>query len=197
MPDPIDLRPRALRRLARDAVRARGTAGLAALAQRSGQDARTLRLLADAWLEGGPSGLAALGPAPAATDEAAMVRADGALEAWRRRHFPLEALRWDVWRNRVTVWHLLPGADRRGDLERRALCHLRLTPDGAPDGRWHLYRKAAQGEWWPVVVQGRRAAQDLRHCLDAVRVDAVGQFWSSRPSRPEGSDSWFDDGARQ
>jgi hypothetical protein len=188
--DPLDrLTRRQLIRLARRAARAARRPGghLQRLARRSCVDVRRLRLLADAWEEAGASGIVALGPAPRENDVAAMRRMDGALEAWRRRHYPLEALRWDVWRNRVTVWHLVPGRDRRGDLDRRALAHLRLTPDG----RWHLYRKETQGEWWPVVVVGPRAHQDMFSCLDALRVDADSAFWSAEPQGYEGSEFWF------
>jgi len=48
-----------------------------------------------------------------------------------------------------------------------------------PDGRWHLFRRAAQGEWWPVVVRGRGRRQSLSACLDAVRVDELNMFWGS------------------
>jgi hypothetical protein len=156
------------------------------MARRVGVPARRLRLLADAWNEGGASGVTALGPAPRDVDRDSMRRIDGALEAWRRRHYPLEALRWDVWRNRVTVWHLVPGPNRRGDLDRRALAHLRLTPEG----RWHLYRKAAQGEWWPVPVLGPRGEQDMHACLEAIRLDPGGAFWSTEPRIYDRSDFW-------
>lgn len=176
-------------RLARRAHRRRGHGGAALdrLAERADVPPRRLRLLADAWAEGGRSGILALGPAPADVDHAAMQRLDGALEAWRRRHYPLEALSWDSWRNRLTVWQLVVGADRRGEAERRPLCQFRLTPDG----RWHLYRKAVQGEWWPVPVLGRRASQGVDSCLDAVRADVLGFFWNAGPVTSEGAELWL------
>lgn len=197
-PDPRDLGPdplaglslRAVARLARRAHRRRmrGSGTLGRLADATGVSTRRLHLLADAWAEGGPSGVAALGPAPREVDTDEMGRVDAALDAWRRRHYPLEVLRWDAWRNRVTVWHLVPGADRRGDPERRALAHLRLTGDG----RWHLYRKAAQGEWWPVTVDGPRVHQDLDACLAAVCIDRTNVFWATAPRRPERGEFWVD-----
>lgn len=193
--DPLDgYSTRALVRLARRAARAweRRADGLERLALRTDVPMRRLRMLGDAWTEGGVSGVEALGPAPADADvdPGAMRRMDGALETWRRRHYPLETLCWDVWRNRVTVWHLVPGPDRLGDLERRPLAHLRLTADG----RWHLYRKASQGEWWPVIVNGRRTAQDMHVCLDFVHLDPDGRFWRTQPRPYEGSDFWFGPG---
>ncbi len=195
VPDPLAGRsPRSLVRLARRASRAweRRADGLERLALRTDVPVRRLRMLGDAWTEGGASGVEALGAAPARDDVDAdeLRRIDGALEAWRRRHYPLETLRWDVWRNRVSVWHLVPGPDRRGDLDRRPLAHLRLTGDG----RWHLYRKASQGEWWPVIVNGRRGPQDMHHCLEAVRIDLEGRFWRTPPRSYEGSDFWFGPG---
>lgn len=185
---------RALARLARRASRAwyRRVDGLDRLSARTTVPVRRLRMLGDAWNEGGDSGVQALGPAPARdeVDKDELRRIDGALEAWRRRHYPLETLRWDVWRNRVSVWHLMPGSDRRGDLERRPLAHLRLTQDG----RWHLYRKASKGEWWPVLVRGRRAPQDMHDCLEAIRLDPEGRFWHTPPRSYEGSDFWFGPG---
>lgn len=192
-PDPLaDTTPRRLCRLARRAHRSqrRGGPPLERLAARTAVPVRRLRLLADAWAEAGASGIEALGPAPAEVDEAALRRLDGALEAWRRRHYPLEALRWELWRNRGTVWYLVPGRDRRGDLERRPLAQLRLTGDG----RWHLYRKAAQGEWWPVPVNGPRRGQDVADCLRAIRIDVGNQFWNTAPRAYEGSDFWLGPG---
>jgi len=167
--------------------RARGEEALLRLARRAGVSPRRLRLLADAWAEGGRSGIVALGPAPADVDQTAIQRVDGALEAWRRRHYPLEALRWDSWRNRLTVWQLVVGADRRGEAVRRPLCQLRVTPDG----RWHLYRKAVQGEWWPVPVLGRRVDQNADSCLEAVRADVLGFFWNAASPTAEGAELWF------
>lgn len=184
--DPLDdLTLQQLVRLARRSSRARRRHGshLQRLARKVRVPTRRLRFLADAWEEGGPSGLVALGPAPREIDLEAMRRIDGALEAWRRRYYPLETLRWDVWRNRVTVWHLVPGSDRRGDLDRRPLAHLRLTPGG----RWHLYHKASQGEWWPVVVAGPREGQDMHRCLEAIRLDVHCAFWNAEPQLSEGS----------
>ncbi len=134
---------------------------------------RQLRLLADAWAEAGRSGLAALGPAEAPGDRGLMSRAEALVEVWRRRHFPLDALETSVWRNRITVWWLVPGEDRQAGLQRHPLMQLRRTPEG----RWHLYRRAVQGEWWPVTVRGRRRRQPLSACLDVVRVDALHHFW--------------------
>ncbi|HUG83127.1 MAG TPA: hypothetical protein VMM13_01115, partial [Euzebya sp.] len=148
-----------------------------ALAIRTGVTPRQLRLLADAWAEGGRSGLEAIGPAPEGEDEL-MARAEEVIETWRRRHFPLDALEVQRWRGRSTVWWLVPGQDRGGDLQRHPLMQLRRTGDG----RWHLFRRAIQGEWWPVVVRGRRRRQSLSACLDAVRVDPLHHFWG--PSGP-------------
>lgn len=188
--DPLAVMPeRALMRLARRAARARRRDGraLERLAARVPVASRRLYLLADAWEEGGAGGVVALGPAPSEVDEDAMAELGVAVEAWRRHHYPLEMLHADVWRNRVTIWHLVPGRDRRGDADRRALAHLRLTPDG----RWHLYHKAAQGEWWPVRVSGPRREQDVQDCLDAVAIDETGAFWGAQPRTREGRDFWF------
>lgn len=133
---------------------------------------RQLRLMADAWAEGGKSGIAALGPAERARDDV-MDRAATVIETWRRRHYPMDALRLETWRNRVTVYWLRPGPDRTGALVEHPLMQLRRTEDC----RWHLYRRAVQGEWWPVVVRGRRRRQSLSACLDAVRVDLLHHFW--------------------
>lgn len=169
-----DLGARALRRLARraDRFRRRDTARFESLAIRTGITPRQLRLLADAWAEGGPSGLAAMGPAQGGQEEV-MERAEAVIETWRRRHFPLDALETQCWRDRITVWWLVPGPDRSGALQRHPLMQLRRTPDG----RWHLFRRAVQGEWWPVVVRGRRRRQSLSACLDAVRIDPLHHFW--------------------
>jgi hypothetical protein len=172
---PLDeLPPRALVRLARraDRYRRRDVTRLPALALEHDVETRQLRLLADAWAEGGAAGLRALGPATA-VDPGAVERATAIIETWRRRHFPLDALQVDTWRNRVTVLWLVPSPVRGGELDRVPLMQLRWT-DG---GRWHLYRRAAQGEWWPVVVRGRRRRQSLSACLDTVRVDPLRQFW--------------------
>lgn len=176
MDDPLaTLDARRLARLARRADRVRRTRGkgLHALAARVGVPARRLRLLADAWAEAGAEGLVALGPAPECVDDAAVGHADAAIEAWRQRYYPLETLEWEVWRNRITVWRVVPPADRRAGAERRPLLQLRWT-----DARWHLYRRAAQGEWWPVPVNGPRRAQDVDACLDEVHRDLGGRFWS-------------------
>lgn len=187
--DPLQgWRIRRLVRLARRAHRGRGRGAqvLGHLAERAGVSPRRLRLLADAWAEGGRSGIVALGPAPPEVDQAAVARLDGALEAWRRRHYPLEALRWDAWRNRLTVWQLVVGANRRGEAERRPLCQFRLTPDG----RWHLYRMAVQGEWWPVPVMGRHAEQGADSCLEAVRADVLGVFWHAPSPGLDSPELW-------
>lgn len=170
--------PRRLRRLARRGARARRRSAekFLRLAERHGTNPRQLRILADAWVVAGRDGVSALGPAPAALDqddEAALEAAGSQIEEWRRRHHPLEALELDVWRNRITVWRLAPGEDPRHDrVARRPLMQLRL--DGRR--RWHLYRKAAQGEWWPVAVSS--AGPDrLGECLEVVRLDVAQEFW--------------------
>lgn len=170
------LSPRSLRRLARraDRYRRRDTTRFQALARETGISPRQLRLLADAWAEGGASGLRAIGPAQSA-DDVLMARAEAVIETWRRRHFPLDALEAQRWRDRITVWWLVPGPDRSGELERHPLMQLRWTADG----RWHLFRRAVQGEWWPVVVRGSRRRQSLSACLDAVRVDPLRHFWGT------------------
>ncbi len=171
-----DMSERELRALARRAhrLRRRDMERFQDLAAEQDISVRQLRLLADAWVEGGGAGVRALGPG-VPTQDAAMARAEAVIETWRRRHFPLDALQVDVWRNRLTVWWLLPAEDRTAALERRPLMELRRTPDG----RWHLYRRAVQGEWWPVLVRGRRRHQSLSACLDMVRVDPLHQFWGS------------------
>jgi hypothetical protein len=184
-PDGLAVRPaaplaalstRALRRLARraDRYQRRDADRFGALAERAGITTRQLRLLADAWAEAGPSGVRAIGPAPV-VDADLMDRAEAVLEVWRRRHFPLDAIEVERWRNRITIWRRVPGDDRTGELDRHALMQLRRTDDG----RWHLYRQAVQGEWWPVVVRGRHRPQSLSSCLDAVRIDALHQFWGA------------------
>lgn len=171
-----DLRPAALRRLARrgDRLRRRDMARFQQVAVRTGITSRQLRLLADGWDEGGRSGVAALGPATPADPEL-MRRAEQVVETWRRNHFPLDALRTETWRNRLTVWWLRPSARPTDDLHEHPLMQLRRSDDG----RWHLYRRAVQGEWWPVRVRGRRRRQPLSACLDAVRVDPLQHFWGS------------------
>jgi len=148
---------------------------MAALADRYGMGVRDLRLLADAWAEGGRDGVVALGPATDdSSDQEAVVQAEAAIQAWRDRHYPLDLLEVDVWRNRLTVWQLVANDDdRRGAPQRRPLLQVRRTAGG----RWHLYRRAAQGEWWPVTVGGRCAPQTLDDCLQAVHVNAAWQFW--------------------
>lgn len=169
------LSPRGLRRLARraDRLRRMDVARFDDLAAAHGISARQLRLLADAWAESGRSGIEAIGPAVHLADWSLITRAQAVIETWRRRHFPLDALETTSWRNRITVHWLVPGEDRRGDLLRHPLMELRRTPDG----RWHLYRMAVQGEWWPVMVRGRRRRQSLSACLDEVRVDSLHHFW--------------------
>jgi hypothetical protein len=171
-----DLGPRGLARLARraDRLRRRNVDSFRDLADQHGVDLRQLRLLADAWLEGGASGVRAVGPTGEGDPEA-MQRAVAVVETWRRHHFPLDALSSEVWRDRLTVHWLVPAADRTAALDRHPLMQLRRSPDG----RWHLYRRAVQGEWWPVVVRGRRRRQSLSACLDAVRVDPLRHFWGT------------------
>jgi hypothetical protein len=45
------------------------------------------------------------------------------------------------------------------------------------EGRWHLYARAAHGEWWPVVVRGWRGQQSVSDALRAVELDAANRFW--------------------
>ncbi len=175
--DPLaGLSHRALGRLARraDRMRRRDVTRLEGLASELGTSPRRLRLLADAWIEGGPAGMVAVGPATPA-DERQMRRAEEIIETWRRRHFPLDALEVEVWRNRLTVWWLRTPPNPTADLVRHPLMQLRRTDEG----RWHLYRRAVQGEWWPVEVRGRRRRQSLSACLDAVRVDPLHHFWGT------------------
>lgn len=170
-----DLSRRALRRLARqaDAYRRRDIVRFESLAADHHISARHLRLIADAWGEGGPTGLHAIGPAHPLEDWRPIVRAEAIIETWRRRHFPLDALETRAWRNRVTVDRMVPAVDRAGPLDRHPLMQVRRTDDG----RWHLFRPASHGEWWPVVVRGRRQRQALSACLDAVRLDPLHHFW--------------------
>ena len=173
--DPLAaLDPRALRAIARraDRLRRADPDGFARMAARTGVEVRRLRLLADAWTAAGASGVEALGPAPADGADVVPEAVGAALEAWRRRSLPLEALRWDVWRNRVTVWRAVAPDDRTGAPAEEALLQLRRTPDG----RWHLYRRAAQDEWWPVRVGRGRRGTTLAACLDAVLADPAGRF---------------------
>jgi hypothetical protein len=176
--DPLALLTRRqLRTVARRAARHRRRGGdLAALTTDLGVDERRLRLLADAWAEAGDSGIDALGPAVRTPDTVA-AHADAALERWRARHYPFELLHWEIWRNRVTVWRLLSPADRQAAASSVPLLQLRVTHEG----RWHLYRKASRGEWWPVSVRGPGRRQDLEDCLDAARVDPGNRFWSATP----------------
>lgn len=174
--DPLaGLRPREVRALARRAhgLHHRRRAGaLEDLSNATEIPLRRLRMLADAWAEAGPSGVDAMGPA-VDTPRHLMALAEEALDEWRARHFPLELLRWDVWRNRITVWWVVPNADRAAAPQRRPLLQLRLTHEG----RWHLYRRASAGEWWPVTVRGPRRPQGLTDCLDVVTADAANRFW--------------------
>ena len=171
-----DLPPRRLRRLAKRAHRARqqGVRSFERLVDASGVAPRQLRLLADAWAEGGGAGIEALAPAAGTLDAEVLEELDDTLESWRRRHYPLETLQWEVWRNRVTVWQVVPGPDRRGPADRLPILQLRRTADSG----WHLYRKAAQGEWWPVIVSGSTVLTTLESCLDTVRLDIARQFWA-------------------
>lgn len=158
------------------ALRCRDIDAFAQLAEERGISLRQLRLLADAWAEGGKAGVEALGPAPGSAEltDPVMRRAVAVIETWRSVHFPLDAVDIDVWRNRVTLRQLLPDPhNRTAPLQQVLVCQLRWTSGN----RWHLYRRAAWGEWWPVVVRGRRRRQSLSACLDAVRVDLLNQFW--------------------
>lgn len=170
-----ELPPRRLRRLAKKAHRTRqhSASAFERLVQSSGVSPRQLRLLADAWAAGGTSGVEALSPASGNLSEAALKELDQTLENWRRRHYPLETLQWEVWRNRMTVWQVVPGLDRLGPVERIPVLQLRHTKDEG----WHLYRKAAQGEWWPVIVSAATPTA-LDECLDTVRLDVARQFWA-------------------
>lgn len=171
-----ELPARRLRRLAKKAMRARqsGNAAFEQLAETSGTSPRQLRLLADAWVQGGVAGIDALAPADGTMSEDALNQLDESLEEWRRQHYPLETLQWEVWRNRVTVWQIVPGRDRLGAAERRPVLQLRQHLDGG----WHLYRKARQGEWWPVIVSHDSNSSTLLQCLDTVRLDVARQFWA-------------------
>ncbi len=170
-----DLSQRALRRLARqaDAHRRHDLASFESLAADHHLSMRHLRLIADAWAEGGRSGLQAIGPAQPLQDWQPIVRAEAIIETWRRHHFPLDVFETTAWRNRVTVHWLIPAVDRTQAVQRHPLMQLRRTEKG----RWHLFRRASQGEWWPVIVRGRRKRQALSTCLDVVRTDATRQFW--------------------
>ena len=173
--DPLrGMSPRALQRLARraDRYRRRDVAKFERVAREHHITVRRMRMLADAWAEAGPVGVDALAPARPA-DPVLMARAEEVIETWRRRHFPLDRLETEIWRNRLNVWWMRPNDEPTGELVRHPLMQLRRTDDG----RWHLYRRAVQGEWWPVVVRGRRRRQSLSACLDAVRVDPLHHFW--------------------
>lgn len=180
-----ELPPRRLRRLAKRAHRARqqGAQAFERLVTTSGVSPRQLRLLADAWAEGGNSAIDALEPASGSLDDNVLDELDTRLESWRRLHYPLETLQWEVWRNRVTVWQVVPGRDRLGPTERLPVLQLRRTPDTS----WHLYRKAAQGEWWPVIVSSPGSTTTLEACLNTVRLDIARQFWAPRHSVGERS----------
>lgn len=173
---------RRVRRLARRASRrrTRGEQAFAGLAARTRVDLRTLRLLADAWDEGGASGVEAL-RVPPDVEHPAVQAATEELDLWRRRHFLLEVLQLEVWRNRLTVWRMLPPAERTGAPEPVPLLQLRVTGRA----RWHLFRKAAHGEWWPVVVHGTGRDQSLADCLHAARVDAGNRFWRRADDAPD------------
>jgi hypothetical protein len=181
------LSPRRLRAVARrsDRLRRRDPAKLDRMASALQVPVRQLRMLADAWAAGRASGVAALGPAPADTDERPLADAAAEIDEWRARHFPLDVFEVEIWRNRLTVWHVRAADDRQAAPTRRPLLQLRCT-----GGQWHLYRRAAQGEWWPVVVPGRRP-RSARECLDAVRVDIGNQFWAGTTRAEQGHDPWF------
>jgi hypothetical protein len=178
--DPLaDAAPRRIRPIARRADRLRRSRpqGLEALAADLGVPVRRLRLLADAWAEGGAHGLEAIGPALPTPPEP-MLDAEAAVAAWQARHHPFESLTVEVWRNRLTVIRHVPAPDRRS-VEDRPLLQLRLSSAG----RWHLYRRAAHGEWWPVVARGPRRPQGVGDCLAAVEHDSGGRFW--RDAEPD------------
>jgi hypothetical protein len=171
---------RDLVRIARRAARSRTRRdGLALLAAEIGVEERRLRLLADAWAEAGRSGVESLGPGVALPAVIA-AHAEAALQRWRSRHYPLELLRWETWRNRITVWRVLPPNDRHGAASSVPLLQLRVTHEG----RWHLYRRASRGEWWPVTVRGPGRQQTIEDCLEAARLDHGNRFWSARPTVP-------------
>jgi len=167
--------PRRIAGLARraDRARLRGTTAFDALAARSGLSSRQLRMLAEAWSTGGRSAVSALGPAPHQVDELTMLHARVAVETWALRTYPGRAARADVWRNRVTVWL----RDRRRPAGHRPLAHLRL----GPDGRWHLYRRGALGDWWPVPLQDEGDGRDVYTALAFVRADRLRLFCPGAP----------------
>lgn len=173
--------PRRLRRLARRAYRCRrlGEQSVNDLSASCGLPVRELRLLADAWAQGGRDGVDALGAPGGSLPDAVVEEVDSTLEDWRRRHYPLETLQWEVWHNRVTVWQLVPGRVRLGPPGRAPVLQLRHAD---PSG-WFLYRRSRNGGWWPVVVSGTAEPADLSRCLDIVRLDVARQFWAA-PAEP-------------
>lgn len=172
---------RRLRRLARRAYRCRrlGEQAVTELSASSGLPVRRLRLLADAWAQGGRAGVDALGAPRGSLPHDVVGDLDAALEGWRRRHYPLETLQWEVWHNQVTVWQLVPARDRLGPPDRSPVVQLRHA--GTPG--WFLYRCSRRGDWWPVVVSGAAEPVDLARCLDTVRLDIARQFWTV-PAEP-------------
>jgi hypothetical protein len=174
--DPLEgWSPRRVAGLARraDRTRLRGPGALDALGGRLGVPSRQLRLLAEAWAAGGRSGVTALGPAPEQPDQLTMLHARVAVETWALRSFPGRSARADVWRNRVTIWL----RDRRGTGGDRPLAHLRLSADG----RWHLYRRGALGDWWPVSLHDTGDGRDIYRSLAVVRDDRLRLFCPGPP----------------
>lgn len=173
---------RRLRRLAKRAFRTRrlGEQAFRELSTSTGVSLQRLRLLADAWAQGGREAVDALGGAKGNLPDDVVAELDAALESWRRQHYPLETLQWEIWRNRVTVWQLVPGRDRLGPAGRTAVLQLRH----ADMPGWFLYRLTRGGDWWPVVISGSCEPVDLDRCLDTVRLDIARQFWSPPTTSP-------------
>lgn len=184
LPEPLAGWPaRRLVRLAREADRFRRVDAprFEAIALDLGIGTRALRLLADAWAEGGAAGLAAAGvlPQDGRDTASAVTTAEAQLEGWRRRHLPLDALAVDVDGDRLTAWRLTPGEGPTAPLERVPLLQLRATLAGRHRRpRWHLHRWGPDG-WWPVVVTGPGRPQSVDDCLAAVLADPLHHFWGT------------------
>lgn len=182
LPEPLAGWPaRRLVRLAREADRFRRVDAprFEAIALDLGVGTRVLRLLADAWAEGGEAGLVAAGvlPADGRDTGAAVAAAEAQVEGWRRRHLPLDALDVVPDEDRLTVWRLAPGDGPTAPLDRRPLLQLRVTwSRRRREPRWHLHRWGPDG-WWPVVVTGPRGPQSVDDCLAAVLADPLHHFW--------------------
>ncbi len=59
----------------------------------------------------------------------------------------------------------------------RPLAHLRLSADG----RWHLYRRGALGDWWPVSLHDTGDGRDIYRSLAVVRDDRLRLFCPGPP----------------